>query len=80
MRAQSLSATLLALVLNFSYWPGVHAADSFLSDTLIRKGQVQNVLEHQPATRAGCDKTVCIYPLSLRFSVLIKVTFSQRVR
>ena len=77
MQAQIIRATLLALVLNFSYWPGVQAAD-FLSDKLIRKDQVQSVLEHQPATRAGCDKTVSYHPSP--YIVLNKNTFSQQAR
>ncbi|KAI9508229.1 endoplasmic oxidoreductin [Russula earlei] len=41
---------------------------SFLSDTLVRKDQLQHVLEHEPAKRASCDKltgpietTLCDY-------------------
>ncbi|KAI0297095.1 endoplasmic oxidoreductin [Russula brevipes] len=30
---------------------------SFLSDTLVRKDQVQHVLEHEPAQSASCEKT-----------------------
>ncbi|KII92731.1 hypothetical protein PLICRDRAFT_172784 [Plicaturopsis crispa FD-325 SS-3] len=45
------------------------ASDSFLADTLVRKDQVQNVLEHQPATHATCkqpptgpiETTMCDY-------------------
>lgn len=31
---------------------------SFLSDTLVRKDQVQNVLEHQPAKVPSCKNAV----------------------
>jgi ERO1-like protein beta len=34
--------------------------DSLLSDTLIRKGRVQNVLEHQPMKHPGCEHTVSL--------------------
>ena len=51
-------ATLLALLPDVTYWTGVYAADSFLSDTLIRKDQVQTVLEYQPAKHPGCDNIV----------------------
>jgi len=50
-----ICATLLALLPDVTYWTGVYAADSFLSDTLIRKDQLQTVLEHQPAKHSGCD-------------------------
>jgi len=54
-------ATLITLLLDVGYWSGVYAADSFLSDHLIRKNQVQNVLEHQPATKSMCDHIVGIF-------------------
>ncbi|KAF5370868.1 hypothetical protein D9758_001902 [Tetrapyrgos nigripes] len=50
-------------------WPSV-IADSFLSDSLVRKGQVQSVLEHQPVHLSECenvkptgpiDTTLCDY-------------------
>jgi len=31
---------------------------SFLSDTLVRKDQLQHVLEHEPAQSASCEKTL----------------------
>jgi len=55
MLATHIRATLVTLLLDFTYWSGVCAADSFLSDHLIRKDQVQNVLEHQPATKPACE-------------------------
>lgn len=37
-------------------WLALAAQQSFLSDTLIRKGQVQNVLNHQPTTDVACRR------------------------
>lgn len=34
----------------------VYGGDSFLSDTLVRKGQVKQVLEHQPVKSTSCHK------------------------
>ncbi len=36
----------------------IQAQDSFLSDTLVRKGQVKNVLEHQPVKYTSCQNAV----------------------
>jgi hypothetical protein len=58
MLATHVRATLFTLLLDVGYWSGVYAADSFLSDHLIRKDQVQNVLEHQPATKPACQHIV----------------------
>ena len=47
--------------------PLTRASDaSFLSDTLVRKDQLQHVLEHEPAQSASCEKTVrpCLSCLS----------------
>lgn len=52
---------LHTLFLFLSQWGTAHtrAADaSFLSDTLVRKDQLQHVLEHEPAQSASCEKTV----------------------
>lgn len=36
----------------------VHGADSFLSERLVRKGQVQQVLEHEPVREApSCENS-----------------------
>ena len=37
---------------------------SFLHNNLVRKGQVQNVLEHQPAKEPSCERVVR-YKLSM---------------
>ena len=52
---------LHTLFLFLSRWGTAHtrATDaSFLSDTLVRKDQLQHVLEHEPAQSASCEKTV----------------------
>ncbi|EGN99657.1 hypothetical protein SERLA73DRAFT_51799 [Serpula lacrymans var. lacrymans S7.3] len=54
MRHTHLQRACLALVFS----PLGIEATSFLSDTLIRKGQVQNVLEHQPAKESFCQHAV----------------------
>lgn len=60
MLATDACMALLSLLLDVTYWSGVYAADSFLSDHLIRKDPVQNVLEHQPATKPACEHQVRI--------------------
>ncbi|KAF8973145.1 hypothetical protein BDZ97DRAFT_1779682 [Flammula alnicola] len=56
-----------ALLFNSLGWP-VQAQDSFLSETLVRKGQVKQVLEHQPVKHTSCqnltgpiETTMCDY-------------------
>ncbi|KAI0066136.1 endoplasmic oxidoreductin [Artomyces pyxidatus] len=57
MRPRLLPSALLALVLEWTT-ARVYAADaSFLSDTLVRKDQVQKVLEHEPAQNQTCEQT-----------------------
>jgi hypothetical protein len=58
MLARHVRAALLALLLGAGYQSEVNAVDSFLSDHLIRKDQVKNVLEHQPATKPACQHIV----------------------
>ncbi|PPQ62937.1 hypothetical protein CVT24_006177 [Panaeolus cyanescens] len=36
---------------------------SFLSDTLLREGQIQNVLEHQPVKEASCQNSILTGPI-----------------
>lgn len=54
MKIPSLRRPLACAVLSSI---SVHA-DSFLSETLVRKGQVQNVLEHQPVKHTSCQNAV----------------------
>lgn len=63
MRPHLLPSALLVLLLD---WTGTYAHSgqaqtsgaSFLSDTLVRKDQVQNVLEHEPVQQTTCENTV----------------------
>ncbi|KAF9010509.1 endoplasmic oxidoreductin-1 [Cyathus striatus] len=41
----------------------VHASQSFLSDNLVRKGQVQNVLEHEPVKVPSCQQSELTGPI-----------------
>ena len=51
-------STLLAILFN-AYPTLVSASSSFLSDALVREGQVQEVLEHQTTTKVPvCDAPV----------------------
>jgi ERO1-like protein beta len=71
-------ALRLTLLLDLT-WSSVHATDSFLSDTLVRTGQVRKVLEHRPMKQSACQQTVRY--LSLVSSVLSdKMLLSQQVR
>lgn len=47
----------IALVFHVFGW-SAQANDLFLSDTLVRKGQLQDVLEHQPAKVPSCKNAV----------------------
>lgn len=54
---------LYAIVFTFLLHSTTAIADStsghsFLTDTLLRKGQVQNVLEHKPAKDPDCKQVV----------------------
>ncbi|KAA1476037.1 endoplasmic oxidoreductin [Dentipellis sp. KUC8613] len=60
MRPRLLPSALLFLLLDWptpnSWISQAYAADnSFLGDTLVRKDQVQSVLEHEPAQQASCE-------------------------
>ncbi|ETW80888.1 hypothetical protein HETIRDRAFT_410101 [Heterobasidion irregulare TC 32-1] len=63
MRPHLLPSALLVLLLD---WTGTYAQSSqaqtsgasFLSDTLVRKDQVQNVLEHEPVQQTTCENTL----------------------
>lgn len=68
MFARYVRAILLALLLNIDDSSGVRAADSFLSDHIIRKDQVQNVLEHQPAKQPACKHIVRIITSDFQLS------------
>ncbi|KAF9482120.1 endoplasmic oxidoreductin [Pholiota conissans] len=65
---KSLSTRPLLLAWFTTLLSSTHAQDSFLSETLVRKGQVQNVLGHQPVKHASChnltgpiETTMCDY-------------------
>ncbi|KAF5351640.1 hypothetical protein D9756_007549 [Leucocoprinus leucothites] len=53
----------VVLLAGQSYTQELFPQSSFLSDTLVRKDQVQNVLEHQPAKHASCKNTVLTGPI-----------------
>ncbi|KAI0321165.1 endoplasmic oxidoreductin [Amylostereum chailletii] len=62
MRPALLPTTLLALVFDWtSSYTSVYASgaadSSFLSDTLVRKDQVQKVLEHEPTRVPSCEQS-----------------------
>lgn len=57
-------------------WQVVHAT-SFLSDTLLRKGQIQDVLEHHPAKHTECRNSKVHPPLVTK---LVLIPCSQQVR
>ncbi|KAF8813771.1 endoplasmic oxidoreductin [Phlegmacium glaucopus] len=53
----------LILILNAFGWP-VHATQSLFSESLIRKDQLQNVLEHEPAKQqTACHNSVLTGPI-----------------
>ncbi|KJA20747.1 hypothetical protein HYPSUDRAFT_42833 [Hypholoma sublateritium FD-334 SS-4] len=53
-----------AILFNYlSSFRPIQAQDSFLSDTLVRKGQVKNVLEHQPVKHTSCQNAVLTGPI-----------------
>ena len=56
------------LCLFLIHWSTTYA--SFLSDTLVRKDQLQHVLEHEPAQRASCQEAVRLSLLSVATTVL----------
>lgn len=59
MMSVAARRSLLAWTILFnSFGWSAHAQDSFLSDTLVRKGQVKNVLEHQPVKNTSCHNAV----------------------
>ena len=57
-----LPRQIYAIVAAFLLQPGTFvtasADESFLADTLVRKDQVQNVLEHQPVKKPVCQQIV----------------------
>ena len=74
-------ALAVALLFAAFGWP-VAADKSFLSDTLIRKGQVQNVMEYQPVSAPSCQNThvglvfsVCLMLRPLSFRVRLKLHY-----
>lgn len=66
MRFSLLPSALLGLLIDWTnthtHIQGVHASSNnpaFLKDdTLVRQGQVQNVLEHEPVQTASCEQSV----------------------
>lgn len=64
MFTRKATVTTLALLLDFTHCIGrARAADSFLSDAIIRKDQVQTVLEHKLAKEPACKHIVCNRPV-----------------
>lgn len=66
MRPSLLPNALLGLLIDWAITHGVYASSdaAFLKDnTLVREGQVQNVLEHEPAQTASCEHIVSTLPL-----------------
>ena len=66
--------SLVALFLHVTLlYPGLSYADksftSFLSDTLVRKDQVQTVLEYQPVRHASCKNAVVSRLVSLPWNM-----------
>lgn len=57
LRAVSLPSLALTLEI-ISFGHPTYAQNSFLSETLVRKDQVQNVLDYQPATAPSCKNAV----------------------
>ncbi|KAH9978619.1 endoplasmic oxidoreductin [Lactifluus volemus] len=51
------SHALFLFLINLSSICGLASDVSFLSDTLVRKDQLQHVLEHEPAHRVSCEQT-----------------------
>lgn len=75
MRTSSLFSLPFALLLAVLELPGILASDSLYSETLLRKDQVQAVLEHQPVTYAACKHIVCTRMCSNRAISLITFDF-----
>ena len=66
MFPRQLYATLFAFLLQSgTSLAGSSPAQSFLTDPLLRKGQVQNVLEHTPAKDPDCKQVVRLLSLYL---------------
>ncbi|KAJ2922727.1 hypothetical protein H1R20_g14365, partial [Candolleomyces eurysporus] len=63
MKLLSSCRTLQFICILQAFGWSVHADDSFLSDKLVRKGQVQNVLEHRPATKPSCENSELTGPI-----------------
>lgn len=68
MRPSLLPSALLALLIDWTNTHirthGVYAQSNaaFLNDnTLVRQGQVQNVLEHEPVHTASCEQSVSTF-------------------
>lgn len=63
---------LVALSFSLIFESLAYAAQSqsFLSESAVRKGQVQNVLEHEPVKEAACEKHVCVV-VPLQYTVVI---------
>ena len=57
-------SALLLLVIELASTCGRASDVPFLSDTLVRKDQLQHVLEHEPAQKASCEQTVRPPPFS----------------
>ncbi|KAF9523998.1 endoplasmic reticulum Oxidoreductin 1-domain-containing protein [Crepidotus variabilis] len=44
-------------------WPTVYATDSLFSNSLLRRGQLQTVLDHQPVKEISCQKAKLTGPI-----------------
>ncbi|KAG2015449.1 endoplasmic oxidoreductin-1 [Coprinopsis cinerea AmutBmut pab1-1] len=64
MKPSMCRAFQFAFVLHLFGWSAtsVYGKDTFLAETLLRKGQVQSVLEHEPA-KSKCEKPVLTGPI-----------------
>jgi hypothetical protein len=60
-----LSRALLLALLSDITWSSAYGMDSFLSDSAVSKGLVQDALEHQPTRQSACQKTVRCVPILL---------------
>ncbi|KAJ7772583.1 hypothetical protein DFH07DRAFT_802407 [Mycena maculata] len=60
MRPSPLCRAALILQL---YWSPAALADSFLSDSLLRKNPIHNVLDHQPARNVDCKNSIPTGPI-----------------
>jgi hypothetical protein len=59
MRLRLLPSALLTILFDWTYiYPAYAFEPSFLVEGLVKRDQVQSVLEHQPAHETSCETTV----------------------